>query len=87
MILAKEKFTMGRAEVCDLGLFGDANIEKIHCSIIQEGSRYFIEDTGTASGTFVNDQPIKDRQPLQSGDLIRIGRSLIKFNERAKKSA
>src|SRR5438093_9336323 len=47
MILSKENTTIGRAEGCDIGLFGDPLIEKVHASIIQAGSRYYLEDPGT----------------------------------------
>jgi len=85
MILAKERTTIGRAESCDIGLFGDNTIEKLHASILQAGSRYYVEDASTPVGTFVNDQPVRGRMQLNSGDLIRVGKSLLRFNERRKK--
>jgi hypothetical protein len=87
MILSKEKTTIGRAEACDLGLFGDPTIEKLHASIIQSGSRYFVEDAGTPGGTYLNDRPVGGRVGLNSGDLIRVGRSVLRFNERQKRSS
>src|SRR5262245_39368656 len=47
MILSKETTTVGRAEGCDLGLFGDPGVDKLHARIIQSGHRYFLEDAGT----------------------------------------
>jgi hypothetical protein len=87
MILAKDKFTIGRAEACDLGLFGDNTIEKLHAQIVLDQGRYYIEDTGTPAGTYVNDRPVGGRTPLNSGDLIRIGKSSVRFNERQKRTA
>jgi len=84
MILAKERTTIGRAEACDIGLFGDNTIEKFHASILQAGNRYYVEDASTPVGTFVNDQPVRGRMQLSSGDLIRVGKSLLRFNERRK---
>ena len=84
MILAKERTTIGRAESCDIGLFGDNTIEKLHASILQAGNRYYVEDASTPVGTFVNDQPVRGRMQLSSGDLIRVGKSLLRFNERRK---
>jgi len=85
MILAKERTTIGRAESCDIGLFGDNTIEKLHASILQAGNRYYVEDASTPVGTFVNDQPVRGRMQLNSGDLIRVGKSLPRFNERRKR--
>jgi hypothetical protein len=84
MILAKQRTTIGRAEVCDVGLFGDNTVEKLHASILLEGNRYFIEDAHTPAGTFVNDQRVAGRAPLNSGDLIRVGRSLLRFREKRR---
>jgi hypothetical protein len=84
-ILTKETTTIGRAESCDIGLFGDNTIEKLHASIIQSGNRYFLEDAGTPSGTYLNEQRISSRTPLRSGDLIRVGKSVLCFQERQKR--
>jgi len=84
MILAKEKMTIGRAEACDLGLFGDNTIEKHHASILLAGNRYYVEDAGTPAGTFVNDQRVAGKMQLKAGDAIRVGRSVLRFNERQR---
>jgi hypothetical protein len=85
MILTKEKTTIGRAESCDIGLFGDNTIEKMHASILLAGNRYYVEDASTPAGTFVNDQPVVGRTPLKSGDRIRVGSSVLCFRERARR--
>jgi FHA domain len=86
IILAKERTTVGRAEACDIGLFGDNTIEKLHASILQASNGYYyVEDSSTPVGTFVNDQPVRGRMQLNSGDLIRVGKSLLRFNERQKR--
>ncbi len=85
LILTREKTTIGRAEACDIGLFGDNQIEKLHASILLAGNRYYVEDEKTPTGTFVNDQPVVGRVPLKSGDLIRVGSSVLCFRERAKR--
>ncbi len=84
MILSKEKTTIGRAESCDLGLFGDNQIEKLHAAIVMAGNRYYLEDAATPGGTFVNEQRVVGRVPLQSGDMIRVGVNVLCFRERQK---
>jgi hypothetical protein len=86
MILSKDRTTVGRAEACDIGLFGDPSVEKVHAQIILAGNRYYVEDAHTPSGTFVNDRPVAGRAPLRSGDLIRVGKSLLRFRERQKRA-
>ena len=86
MILAKEQTIIGRAEGTDIALFGDAGVEKEHARIVLEGGRYFLEEPiPTPGGAFVNDQKIDQRTPLKSGDLIRLGRSVLRFMERQKR--
>jgi hypothetical protein len=84
-ILAKERTTVGRAEACDIGLFGDNAIERLHANIIMAGNRFFLEDAGTPSGTFLNERPVRGRLPLHDGDMIRLGRSVLRFRERQKR--
>jgi len=85
LILSKEKTTIGRDERCDIGLFGDNQVEKLHARIVQTGGQYYLEDANTQAGTFVNDQPANGRVALRSGDLIRVGRSVLCFRERTKR--
>lgn len=86
LILAKETTTIGRAEGCDLGLFGDMECEKMHARIVLSGHQYYVEDAGTSVGTYVNDQRVNGRAPLKGGDMIRVGKSLVRFRERQKKN-
>lgn len=85
LILAKEKTVIGRGEACDIGLFGDPTIEKIHAHIVQKGNSYYLEDVNTPSGTFLNEVKVAGQAPLKSGDKIRLGKSLLLFSERPKK--
>jgi hypothetical protein len=85
MILTRERTTIGRAESCDIGLFGDNQIERLHASILLAGNRYYVEDEKTPAGTYVNDQPVVGRMALKSGDLIRVGSNVLCFRERAKR--
>jgi hypothetical protein len=85
MILAKERTSVGRAEGMDIALFGDAGVEKLHANIVLNSGRYYIEDSVTPGGTYVNDQRVNGRMALTSGDLIRMGKSVLRFYERAKR--
>ena len=85
MLLAKEKTSIGRAEGSDIALFGDAGVEKLHAHIVKDGGRYYLEDNQSPGGAFVNDTKVNGRAPLTSGDMIRVGKSVLRFNERAKR--
>jgi hypothetical protein len=85
MILAKDRVVIGRAETCDVPLFGDTRVEKQHATIVLEKGSYYLDAAATPIGTFVNDRQIVGRAPLKSGDLIRVGKNELRFNERRKK--
>jgi len=83
--LNKAVLTIGRAESCDIGLFGDPGVDRLHARIQQQKDRYLIADAGSSTGTFVNDVPVGEPTPLRSGDLIRLGSSVLRFRERVKR--
>jgi hypothetical protein len=86
LILSRPETTIGRAESCDLGLFGDPGIERVHARILRLRGSFVLVDGGTPGGTFVNDEPITGPTPLSSGDQIRLGASLLSFGERPRRA-
>ena len=87
LLLTRPETTIGRAESCDLGLFGDAAVEKLHAKITREGNRWLLTDAGTAGGTLLNGQRIAGPTPLKSGDKIQVGGSVLSFGGRTKEAA
>ena len=85
LMLSKDETTIGRAEKCDLGLFGDNAIEKLHARILLKNNRYLLDDAETPGGTFLNDVRVSRPTPLKNGDAIRVGSSVLRFGERQKK--
>ena len=86
LMLSKDETTIGRAESCDLGLFGDNSIERMHARIVLKDNRYLLADAETPGGTFLNNERIGRLTPLKSGDVIRVGNSVIEFGERQKRT-
>ena len=84
LLLTRPETTVGRAESCDLGLFGDAAVEKLHAKIIREGNRWLLADAGTPGGTLLNGQRIAGPTPLKSGDRIQVGGNVLSFGGRTK---
>jgi hypothetical protein len=85
LMLTKDETTIGRAESCDLGLFSDNNIERLHARIVLKNNAYLLTDAGTPGGTFLNEERVGKPTPLHSGDAIRIGKSVLRFGERQKR--
>jgi hypothetical protein len=86
MIVNKETLTIGRAESCDVGLFGDPAVEKLHARLLHRDDKYLLEDAGTAAGTYVNEARIHGQHLLMNGDVIRLGRCLLRFGERPRRN-
>lgn len=77
--LADAPITIGRAKTAQLALNEDTKVSHVHARITPfDGDRYILEDLSSTNGTFVNDERI-EQIPLRSGDLVRIGRSLLIF--------
>ncbi len=68
---------VGRGDEADIRLL-DLTVTDTHCSVAMRGHRAEITDLGSATGTFVNDRRVQS-QPLEPGDVIRIGASQLRF--------
>jgi hypothetical protein len=84
-ILSTGEITIGRAESCDIGLFGDNTIERLHARILKKGNDYYLVDAGTPHGTFLNGRHVSRPELLQSGDAIKVGNCVLRFGERQKR--
>src|SRR5437764_15046888 len=56
----------------------DLRVSRTHCEVRVEGERVILRDCNSATGTFVNDAKITE-QPLNPGDVIRIGDTEMQF--------
>jgi hypothetical protein len=86
-MLSRPIISIGRAEACDIGLFGDAQIDKVHCRIVRQGDNFILTDEGSATGTYVNEERVSGPRLLRSGDLVRVGRAMLRFRERLTATA
>lgn len=61
----------------DVSGFPDSDVvSRVHADIRIDPDGYYIEDTGSANGTYVNNQPLRpgDRYRLRAGDRISLGK-------------
>jgi hypothetical protein len=84
LVITRDRTVIGRGEGSDIALFGDNGVEKQHATIIQEQGGYYLEPLPNTPGTYVNEIPITVRALLKTGDQIRVGKSLLRFNQRRK---
>jgi len=71
--LPEKEIIIGRRPTCHVVLT-DANVSRQHAVIERQGDVYWLNDLGSTNGTFVNGERVT-RQPLRSGDRIRVGDS------------
>jgi putative ABC transport system ATP-binding protein len=57
----------------------DLGASRFHCRILPEAAGFAIFDLDSTNGTFVNEDKVVGRRPLQNGDRIRIGKLEIQF--------
>jgi ABC-type multidrug transport system ATPase subunit len=72
--LGGQKVSIGRSSSNDI-VIPEAAVSKAHAILHREGTAYFIEDAGSANGTFLNGERIT-RRALADGDVMTIGQSV-----------
>jgi hypothetical protein len=85
LLLTKDQTTIGRAEGCDVGLFGDPAVERLHARIVLQADTYLLAHAAGAGHTLLNDRPVTSPTALRDGDVIRVGKSVLRFGERQKR--
>ncbi|HEV7281596.1 MAG TPA: FHA domain-containing protein [Pirellulaceae bacterium] len=82
-IFYKKATSIGSTPECDIYLFKDPSIAPRHATIHAVAGGYDLEDQGSATGTFVNEKQVR-RTRLKNGDAVRIGGTVLTYQERAK---
>ena len=80
-VLYKNPTLIGSSPKSDIYLFKDAEVEPTHAELRTVGEGYELADRSTPSGTFLNGRRVT-RQRLQSGDQVRIGKTVFNFTEK-----
>jgi pSer/pThr/pTyr-binding forkhead associated (FHA) protein/tRNA A-37 threonylcarbamoyl transferase component Bud32 len=75
-----DEFMIGRADSGEGRLGDDPELSRRHARIARgAGGALFIEDLGSANGTFVNGERIGGPTELKMGDSIRVGRTTLEL--------
>ncbi|HKF79247.1 MAG TPA: FHA domain-containing serine/threonine-protein kinase [Thermoleophilaceae bacterium] len=83
-----DEFVIGRAVEGEGRLGDDRELSRRHARVSRDASgRLTIEDLGSANGTFVNGERVRERQPLKVGDSIRVGRTTLQLTDVAQAPA
>lgn len=66
--------SIGRAKRNDIVIADDPSVSREHCVILRRKEGWFISDTGSKTGTFVNGEQTQGRVPVYINDEIKIGK-------------
>lgn len=65
-----------------IALSYNPSISKKHCKIIIANGRYYVEDLGSANGTYINGERVNAKKEFASGSTLRLGQvEMIVFME------
>ena len=83
--LFKNRLTIGRTEENDIQL-KESYISRNHAVVLTEGDRTRVIDWGSKNGVHVNSVRIKEHF-LSNGDIITVGNTKFRYEERQKRDA
>jgi hypothetical protein len=69
---------VGRAPTADI-VVDDPHLSRQHAAVRLTGDVVTLNDLGSTNGTWLNDRRISDVEPLTDGDVIRVGRTELRF--------
>ena len=75
--LTGEKMTIGRSPETDVFL-DDVTVSREHATLVRRGGEWFLDDSGSLNGTYVNRQRV-DSHRLADGDELQIGKFKLTF--------
>ena len=78
--IPKEQFVIGRGEDCAVMLLGDGSVSRRHALIRSDGRQVTVEDAGSTHGTYLGGRRIGAAVPIQRGDVIQVGQTLLRFD-------
>ena len=70
---------IGRSDRCQIRL-DDKSVSREHCKITVQGIGIAIVHVGSTNKTFLNGSNVPHTSPLQSGDIIKIGRESLRVD-------
>lgn len=70
--------SIGRSRGSDI-VVNDPSVSRNHCVLLRRAEGWFISDTGSKGGTFVNGELIEERTKILIDDVIQVGASQFAF--------
>jgi pSer/pThr/pTyr-binding forkhead associated (FHA) protein len=78
------RLRVGRAAEADVSLPFDTEVSRLHAEVERVGGEWLLIDDGLSSnGSYVNGERVAGRRRLRSGDVIRLGETVLVFRNPA----
>ncbi len=72
--------TLGRGDDVDVRLH-DRSVSRKHARVLHRGLSFFVEDLATTNGIFVNGQRVRSAKQLNTGDVLELGHTMLRFED------
>jgi class 3 adenylate cyclase len=81
-LLENDRAVIGRGNDVDICLAWDLSVSIVHAEAVRLGAQWLISDDGVSrNGTFVNGERLNGRRRLRNGDVVRVGRTALAFDD------
>jgi hypothetical protein len=74
-----DELTVGRANGCGVAIPDDTFVSTLHARVFRRDGAFYVEDLGSTNGTFINDRQVTGTVPLQRGDRLQIGKTVLEL--------
>jgi hypothetical protein len=81
-LLARQRCRLGLDERAEIGIFGDSAVARRHAEIESTARGYVLHHLAGQGITRVNGAQVASERPLQDGDRIELGHTLLVFRQR-----
>lgn len=81
--LSGEVVRVGRSRSCPVKIGADSRVSREHCRLVCRNGAWFVEDLGSANGTWVNGDRVSARR-LLGGEEIRVGSTFLRYVARGE---
>lgn len=74
--------TIGRREDMDICLNYDSQVSRLHAHLSYDGEKFWIEDTGSRNGTFLDENRLEAEEPvsIEADTMFRVGRTWLRLD-------
>lgn len=70
--------SVGRSKLCDV-IFTNSTVSRFHAVVALRKDGFYVFDTESKSGVYVNEEKIEKKAKLSNGDIVAFGTAIMKF--------